>query len=67
MILTITVYHIIKSQFQKHWEPHTPIRFSEQLAMNRGSNTIAFVNGLMRQAEAVNVRPGHTHLALGEI
>lgn len=38
-----------------------------QLVTNRGSNTIAFVNVLMRQAEAVNVRPGKTHLALGEI
>lgn len=38
-----------------------------QLVTNRGSNTIAFVNGLMRQAEAVNVSPAQTHLALGEI
>lgn len=38
-----------------------------QLVTNRGSNTIAFVNVLMRQAEAVNVRPGKTHLALDEI
>lgn len=38
-----------------------------QLVTNRGSNTIAFVNVLMRQAEAVNIRPGKTRLALGEI
>lgn len=54
-------------QFQKHPEPHTPISILEPLVTNRGSNTIAFVNVLMRQAEAVHIRPGRTHLALGEI
>lgn len=38
-----------------------------QLVTNRGSNTMAFVNVFMRQAEAVSVRPGKTHLALGGI
>lgn len=42
------------------------MRFSQPTS-DEQRNTIAFVNVLMRQAEAVSVRPGKTHLALGEI
>lgn len=52
--------HMMYDLSQKHPEPHTPISNSEPTSHKQRRQHNGFVNVLMRQAEAVNIRPGRT-------
>lgn len=52
--------HMMHDRSQKHPEPHTPTCNSEPTSHKQRRQHNSFVNVLMRQAEAVNIRPGRT-------